>query len=98
MHPLKSLSGNMPVLVSPIVLYTDGFSGKRGKKWKKFDAWCMTLAGLPKSEARSFHYIHFIVCSNKLLFELWAISTVCNFWASSRAASSVSSPSFIRAS
>ena len=66
MHPLKSLSGGMPVLVSPIVLYTDDFSGNRGKKWNKFDAWCMTLAGLPKSEARSFHHIHFIACSNKL--------------------------------
>ena len=33
-------------MVSPIILYSDDFSGNRSKKWNKFDAWCITLAGI----------------------------------------------------
>ena len=65
-HPLKSAAGGHPVVFAPIILYSDDFSGNRSKKWNKFDAWCMTLAGLPMTEARKFHNIHFISCSNVL--------------------------------
>ena len=65
-HPLKRVSEGLPVIVAPIVLYSDNFSGNRSKKWNKFDAWCMALAGLLKVEARQFCNIHFIACSNKV--------------------------------
>ena len=65
-HPLKSASGSLPIVIAPIVLYTDDFSGNRSKKWNKFDAWCLSLGGLPQSEAKMFHNIHFIACSNNV--------------------------------
>ena len=62
---MKLSSQGLPVVIAPLVLYTDDFSGNRSKKWNKFDAWCFNLAGLPKSEARKFDNMHFIACSNK---------------------------------
>ena len=44
-HPLKNKAGGNPVVIAPIILYSDDFSGNRSKKWNKFDAWCLTLAG-----------------------------------------------------
>ena len=56
----------MPVVISPPVLFSDDTSGNRSKKWNKFDYWCLTLAGLPIVESRSFQNIHFLSCSNRL--------------------------------
>ena len=63
-HPLKTIAGGVPIVVSPLILYSDDFSGNCTKKWNKFDAWCLTLACLPMTEARKFLNIHFIACSN----------------------------------
>ena len=52
--------------MAPIVLYSDDMSGNRSKKWNKFDAWCLTLAGLQQKEAHKFQNIHFVSCSNRL--------------------------------
>ena len=62
--PMKIAAAGVPVVVSPLILYSDDFSGNRSKKWNKFDAWCVTLASLPMKEARKFENIHFIACSN----------------------------------
>ena len=56
----------MPVVICPLVLFSDDTSGNRSKKWNKFDYWCLTLAGLPIAESRSFQNIHFLLCSNRL--------------------------------
>lgn len=58
-HPLKS--SNIPVVMAPIFLYSDDMSGNRSKKWNKFDAWCTSLACLPKEYARDIYFI----CSNR---------------------------------
>lgn len=63
-HPLKHCG--LPVVLAPLLIYSDDTSGNRSKKWNKFDIWCMTLACLPKHEARKFENIHFISCSNQL--------------------------------
>ena len=65
-HPMKLRSNGLPVIMAPIVLYSDDTSGNRSKKWNKFDCWCMSMAGLPISEARKIKNILFICCSNKL--------------------------------
>ena len=65
-HPLKAECDGLPVVMAPLVLYSDDMSGNRSKKWNKFDAWCMSLAGLPKVEAHRFRNMHFLACSNKV--------------------------------
>uniref|UniRef100_A0A1X7V5E9 Uncharacterized protein n=1 Tax=Amphimedon queenslandica TaxID=400682 RepID=A0A1X7V5E9_AMPQE len=59
-HPLKS--SNIPVVMAPIYLYSDDMSGNRSKKWNKFDAWCTSLACLPKEYAQD---IYLLCCSNR---------------------------------
>ena len=41
-HSLKAESSGRPVVVYPLLLYTDDTSGNRSKKWNKFNCWCMT--------------------------------------------------------
>ena len=65
-HPLKQSCNGLPVVTVPLVLFSDDTSGNRSKKWNKFDYWSMTLAGLPIREARSFHNMYFLNCSNRL--------------------------------
>ena len=65
-HPLKNKHGNKPVVIAPIVLYSDDTSGNRSKKWNKFDCWCLSMAGLPIRDARKIENIHFICCSNQV--------------------------------
>lgn len=62
MHPLKQFSHGLPVVLCPLVLYSDDMSGNCSKKWNKFDCYCMSLARLP----RQLQNIHFISCSNKV--------------------------------
>lgn len=63
---MKSQSQGLPVVVAPIILYSDDTSGNVSKKWNKFDCWLLTMSGLPSHEARKLQNIHFIACSNKL--------------------------------
>ena len=65
-HPLKNKHGNKPVVIAPIVLYSDDTSGNRSKKWNKFDCWCLSMAGLPIRDARKIENIHFMYCSNQV--------------------------------
>lgn len=62
---LKNLANGKPVVLLPLILYTDDLSGNKSKQWKKFDCWCLKLAGLSKKENSKLHNIHFICCSNK---------------------------------
>lgn len=52
--------------MAPVILYSDDTSGSKSKKWCKFDIWCLSLAGLPISEARTLENIHFLACSNNV--------------------------------
>lgn len=65
-HSLKSSAAGSPVVVAPLFIYSDDTSGNRSKKWNKFDLWCVSLACLPKYEARKINNIHFVGCSNRL--------------------------------
>lgn len=47
--------------MAPIVLYTDDTSGNKSKKW---NLWCISMAGLPIEEARQLQNINFLTCSN----------------------------------
>ena len=64
-HSLKHC-GRIPVVLAPLLLYSNDTSGNKSKKWNKFDAFCVTLACLPKFEARKIQNIHFVTCSNQL--------------------------------
>lgn len=63
-HPLKEVARGLPVIVAPVVLYSDDTSGNKSKKWNKFDLWAMMLAGLPRMLNSQLEHIHFIICSN----------------------------------
>ena len=63
-HPMKLKAAAQPIVVVPIVLFTDDTSGNKCKKWNKFEWWGFVLAGLPQSESRKPSNIHFISCSN----------------------------------
>ena len=63
-HPMKGTM-DRPVVMVPLLVYTDDTSGNRSKKWNKFDQWCFLLAGLPRSMNAQMHNIHFVTCSNQ---------------------------------
>ena len=58
-HPLKKQLielGNMPVVMVPLMIYSDDTSGNKSKVWNKFDLWCFLLAGLPKEENAKLYF------------------------------------------
>ena len=60
-HRLKSQALGRPVVMLPVILFTDDTSGNRSKQWNKFDSWSLRIAGLPNSSTK----LHFLCCSNK---------------------------------
>lgn len=64
-HRLKSVALGKPVVMLPLILFTDDTSGNKSKQWNKFDSWCLKLAGLPNTTNSKLENIHFICCSNK---------------------------------
>jgi hypothetical protein len=62
-HALKA--AGIPVVIAPLLLYSDDTSGNRSKKWNKFDVWCCALASIPKDKAHNLTNIFFISCSNR---------------------------------
>ena len=40
------MANGKPVVVVPLLLYSDDTSGNKSKKWNKFDNWCTLLAGI----------------------------------------------------
>lgn len=53
-----------PVVMLPLLLFSDDTSGNRSKKWHKFDSWSVLFAGLPRHENMKIKNIHFICCSD----------------------------------
>ena len=41
-HPLKE-KFNKPVVMLPLILFTDDTSGNKSKKWHKFDSWYKSI-------------------------------------------------------
>ena len=65
-HPAKDRAAGRPVVMLPLVLYSDDTSGNKSKQWNKFDSWCLKLAGLPNDDNQKLENIHFICTSNKV--------------------------------
>ena len=63
---MRTKADGKPVVVVPLLLYTDDLSGNRTKKWNCFDAWSMLLAGLPKSLNAQLEHIHLMCASNRV--------------------------------
>ena len=73
-HVLKAVANNRPVVMLPLILYSDDTSGNRSKRWNKFDSWCLKLAGLPNKENQKLHNIHHLCSSNKVISVLISVS------------------------
>ena len=63
-HPLKEKSGGRPVVMVPLVLFSDDTSGNKSEKWHKFDSWSFVLGGLPRHENSKISNLHFCCCSD----------------------------------
>ena len=61
-HGFKANAHGLPVVMVPLVLYSDDTSGNCSKKWNKFDVWAMMLAGLARAENSQLENIPFICC------------------------------------
>ena len=61
-HRFKANAHGLPVVMVPLVLYSDDTSGNCSKKWNKFDVWAMMLAGLARAENSQLENIPFICC------------------------------------
>ena len=62
----KTASKGHPVVMVPLVLFSDDVSGNLSKKWNKFDVWALLLAGLPRQKNSQLENIHFICASNRV--------------------------------
>ena len=67
-HHLKDKAAGRPVVMLPIILYSDDTSGNKSKEWHKFDSWCVFLAGLPREINTQMPNIHFMCCSDTVSF------------------------------
>ena len=45
-HPLKEASHGLPIVLLPLLLYTDDVRGNLTRKWNGFDVWYLLLGGL----------------------------------------------------
>ena len=65
-HRLKYTAADRPVLLVPLILYSDETSGNKSKRWNKFDSWCLKLASLPNQFNQNLQNIHHLCSSNKV--------------------------------
>ena len=65
-HPLREKASGRPVVMVPLILYSDDLSGNRSKKWHLFNAWNVMLAGLPTKLNACLSNIHFLTCSDSV--------------------------------
>ncbi len=63
-HHLKGKARGRPVVMLPIILYSDDTSGNKSKKWHKFDSWSVLFAGVPREINSQIPNIHFMCCSD----------------------------------
>ena len=69
-HHLREVAADLPVVMLPLILYTDDTSGHKSKQWNKFDSWCIKIAGLPNHENTSLENIYHLCSSNKVKLDL----------------------------
>lgn len=65
-NQLKLKSAGRPVVMLPLILFSDNTSGNKSKKWHKFDSWSALFAGLPNEENAELESIRFVGCSDKV--------------------------------
>ncbi len=65
-HRLKEKAAGRPVLMLPLILYSDDTSGNKSKKWHQFDSWSILLAGMPQEANTQLPNIHFLCCSDRV--------------------------------
>ena len=65
-HPMKEKAAGRPVIMLPLVLFSDDTSGNKSKKWHKFDSWSVMLAGLSRHENSKISNLYFSCCSDVL--------------------------------
>ena len=63
-HSMKEKAAGRPVIMIPLVLFSDDTSGNKSKKWHKFDSWSVMLAGLSRHENSKISNLHFCCCSD----------------------------------
>ena len=65
-HPFRERACGRPVVMLPLVLFSDDTSGNKSKKWHKFDSWSIIFAGLPNKENADLFNNHFFCCSDSV--------------------------------
>ena len=63
-NSLRENAAGRPVVMLPLVLFSDDTSGNRSKKWHKFDPWSVKFVELPREENAKINNIHFLCCSD----------------------------------
>ena len=63
-HPLKHCG--LPVVLAPLLIYSDDTTGNRSKNWNKFDLWCVTLSCLQNMRPGSLNIHLLLVQTNSL--------------------------------
>ena len=61
---MKEGAAGRPVVMLPLILFSDDTSSNKSKKWHKFDSWSVMLAGLPRKQNSKIPNIHFLCCSD----------------------------------
>ena len=64
-HRLKCRALGRPVVMLPVILFTDDTSGNHSKQWNKFDSWNLRIVGLPDNSSTINSCCLNICCSNK---------------------------------
>ena len=75
-HRLELIAGDRPVVMIPLILYSDDASGNKSKQWNRFDSWCVKLAGLPNEENAKLDNIHHISSSNEVVLFMCFLYTL----------------------
>ena len=65
-YKLKEKAAGKPMVMLPLILYSDDTSGNKSKKWHQFNTWSVLLAGLPQKVNSQLTNIHFLCCSDKV--------------------------------
>ena len=65
-HRLMKKAAGRPVVMVPLILYSDDTSGNKSKKWHLFKSWSVLLAGLPRETNSQLTNIHFLSWSDKV--------------------------------
>ncbi len=61
---MKAKAAGKPVVMLPLILFTDDTSGNKSKNGTSLTLWSLMLAGLPRHENSKVTNIHFICCSD----------------------------------